>query len=570
MKRILSALLALLMLVSAFSLAGCSKEEEESEVTKTRVATTLTLWLPSEKGTGVDDESVAQVEKAINEVTQAAYGTAIKLKVVDGNEYDAAVTAKLQEIKTRTEEEQKAAADKRQEAIQAAAKGEEYVDTSEEEKKPVQNDYANEFEAMNATVFAQYPQVESTQFDIFVVHGFEMYQSLCDSFMLSELDDNIKDKSKLLKTYIYPTFLEAAKYMDSTYAVPNNHAMGTYKYMLINKEVATNLYYDYTAFDSVRSLFRYDDSGVSFIEDVMANVPGITPVVGKYSVPNTQYWNLNGDSEFSLLASLMHNQMTVNEVAIGNVFANATFNDAMYYSKKIAEIAPYAEPGTTDDFAVGFIEATAEEIAKYTDKYQAVVIENPIPTQEDIFGHMLAVSSYTKDLDRAMEIVTLINTNEELRTILQYGVEGVHWKKDVDDESIIHITSDKYQMNILDTGNVYMTYPGEGRPMSDWSASKKQNLDSFMSLSAGYTYVTESTTPLLDELATVSKTYWNRISAMGAEEFRNSTQTLRDEVNALDCIKKLTYDPTEKEDSTLKEEESIIVGWHDYLEDLRK
>ena len=570
MKRILSALLALLMLVSAFSLAGCSKEEEESEVTKTRVATTLTLWLPSEKGTGVDDESVAQVEKAINEVTQAAYGTAIKLKVVDGNEYDAAVTAKLQEIKTRTEEEQKAAADKRQEAIQAAAKGEEYVDTSEEEKKPVQNDYANEFEAMNATVFAQYPQVESTQFDIFVVHGFEMYQSLCDSFMLSELDDNIKDKSKLLKTYIYPTFLEAAKYMDSTYAVPNNHAMGTYKYMLINKEVATNLYYDYTAFDSVRSLFRYDDSGVSFIEDVMANVPGITPVVGKYSVPNTQYWNLNGDSEFSLLASLMHNQMTVNEVAIGNVFANATFNDAMYYSKKIAEIAPYAEPGTTDDFAVGFIEATAEEIAKYTDKYQAVVIENPIPTQEDIFGHMLAVSSYTKDLDRAMEIVTLINTNEELRTILQYGVEGVHWKKDVDDESIIHITSDKYQMNILDTGNVYMTYPGEGRPMSDWSASKKQNLDSFMSLSAGYTYVTESTTPLLDELATVSKTYWNRISAMGAEEFRNSTQTLRDEVNALECIKKLTYDPTEKEDSTLKEEESIIVGWHEYLEDLRR
>lgn len=573
-KRMLSAVLALIMLFSAFSLAACGEDDDgNNETIGTRVPTTLTLWLPTAEGTKVDDESVAQVEKAINEITQATYSTAIKLKLVDGEDYDAAVEAKLADIKNKAEEEEKAAAKRREEARKAAAKGEKYVDTGAadtDNKKGngAASDYANEFEAMNAAVFANYPAVESTQFDIFVVHGYDRYKAYCDSFQLSDLDENIKDKSQLLYTYIYTTFLDAVKYDGVTYAIPNNHAMGKYKLMLVNKQIAKDLFYDPAGLNSVASLFTYDDSGISFIEDVAANCPGVTPVVGEYKVPNIKYWNKADDSTFSVLGSLMTSNTTYADVEIGNIFTNTNFINGMFYQKRINEITTPAPVGSTDNFAVGFIEGTAEDIAKYSDKYQVSVIEAPTPTTDDIYGSMLAVSAYTKDLERAMEIVTLINTDTNLRTILQYGVEGIHWKKDVDDNSIMHIISDKYKMNIRDTGNVYLTYPGDGISMDYWKYSKTQNLDSFVSLSNGFNYNNEKTAPVLDELAAASSDIWSRVSAMSAAEFRASTDALRTEVDNLECVKKSLYNPDVKEDPNLEMEESIVYLWVEHLKDL--
>ena len=68
-KRLLAALLAFIMIAACFNLAGCGNKEEDEDEEKLagqRVAMTMTLWLQAAEGTEVDDESVAQVEKAIN------------------------------------------------------------------------------------------------------------------------------------------------------------------------------------------------------------------------------------------------------------------------------------------------------------------------------------------------------------------------------------------------------------------------------------------------------------------------------------------------------------------------
>ena len=152
---------------------------------------------------------------------------------------------------------------------------------------------------------------------------------------------------------------------------------------------------------------------------------------------------------------------------------------------------------------------------------------------------MFAVSSYTKSVSRSMEIITQINTDPELRTILQYGVEGVHWRVNAENEEVIDIISEDYKMNLIDTGNVFMTYPAAGIPMSDWDVMKAQNLEvrgnPYVGLKRSE-YITEENKAAFDAVAEISKEFKERIDAMTAEEFKASLEDLIIEVILKDEI----------------------------------
>lgn len=569
-KRLLSALLAIITVISCFAFAGCvnNDEDDENNAASQRVAMTLTLWLQAAEGTEVDNESVSQVEKAINEITQAQFGTAIKLKVFTADDYDKNVLAKIENCRVLTEEANEAAAQKKKEEREAAAKGEEYVpDTEFVSKTDVLtfDDEDNVYEAMNAALFASYPAVANNQFDIFLIHGYDEFLSLAENFQLSDLYDNLSDESKILKSYIFPSLLNGAQYDGSTYAIPNNRAVGEYEIMLVNKEIASSLYYDPSEFTSVQSLFTYDNSGISFIEDVKNTLPDVIPVAGTFSAPNIKYWNSANDDTFSVLSSLVSKDMEYADVSILNTFKNTNYVNATLYSKKIKDITTPVEFDPSLNFAVGFTTATKEEIEKYSEKYQVAVIQNPRPSQDEIFQSMFAVSAYTKDVDRAMEVITLLNTNTELRTILQYGVEGIHWRHDVDDENVIEILSDKYQMDIVETGNVYMTYPAEGVPMSEWQHSKEHNLDSFVPKTNGFVYNNENTSALLEELDAESARILAKVEAMSADEFNQNLEALRNEVDSLLCVQKLIFMPEDDENSTFDFEQSIAYEWFEFI-----
>lgn len=567
-KRLTAAFLAVLMLVSCVLFAGCGKEEEPESNAGQRVAMTMTLWLQAGKDTEVDKESVAQVEKAINEITQAQFSTAIKLKVFTADDYDSNVLMKIENCRALTEDADRIAAEIKKAQREAAARGEEYIPDPNLVSTVEVLDFDDEdnmFEAMNAALFASYPAVANNQFDIFLIHGYEEFEKLASAMQLADLHDNLSDESKILKSYIFPSLLEGAQYDGCTYAIPNNRAVGEYEVMLVNKKIASDLYYDPSEFTSVQSLFEYDDSGISFIEDVKNTLPDVTPVAGTFSAPYIKYWNADDDDSFSILSSLVSKDMDYLDVSVMNTFKNINFVNSTLYSKRINEIAAPVAFDPSLNFAVGFTTATSEEIDKYSEKYQVAVIQNPKPSQEEIFDSMFAVSSYTKDVDRAMEVITLLNTDTELRTILQYGVKGVHWKYDVDDDSVITILSDKYKMDIKETGNSYMTYPAEGVPMSEWKHAKAQNIDSFVPKTTGFIYYNEETGPILDQLKVESERIYKKISAMSSTEFNDSLEALRDEVDNLECVKKLTYMPKDEEEPEYNYEESIAYEWIEFL-----
>ena len=609
-KRLLSLLLVITMVFSAFILASCGEndDEEVKDEVEYRVNTTLTLWLPAAEGTEIDPASVLNVESAINEFTQKSFNTAIKLKVFPADEYDSFVISKICEIKEAKDIQDAKDAEARRKKIEEAnkaASGEttsadsdgttaadsetvneediviesdtnQYILPAEEDGKRA---YDREIDvksldpadapafAENASLFNEYPPVESDQFDIFLIHGYDEFEFFNTHYLLEDMTSSIVEESRAINDFVNKGFIKGALVEGILSFIPNNRPVGESEVMLINKKVCEELYYDPARFDSVDSLFTYDNSGISFIEDVKKSLPDIVPVAGQLNAPNTEYFSLDDDGSFSIISSMVSPDLNdFNSFSMVNTFKNSNYINTVRNEKRIKDISDFADIETCGEFAVGFFTGTYDEIKKYEDDYAVVTIQNPKLTREDVFAKGFAISTYTKSFDRAMEIITAINTNTELRTILQYGREGVHWRYDVEDGSVINVLSDKYQMDITETGNVFCTFPGADRPISDWSYAKENNLKLYLPYTYGFVSDSEKTSPLLEQLKTKSSEIKARVDAMSFNDFTNNLDALKKEVDSLDYFQKLTYVFTNTDDdNSWVYEESLYQMFYEYI-----
>ncbi len=531
--KLLCLLLALVMAMSCFAFAGCSDDDEgtiEGAATDETLLTTITLalWIPTDEDT--TEEAILAVQDAINKITKAKFETAIELHAIPSDEYEAAIDARFTEIEENIAFEKAEAARKKQEAQEMAEQG--ITTVAEETTAPDaavegEDTYVNE---IGMTV-VRYPEVEANQMDIFLVRGYDNYTKYINEMLLSPLDTELSGDSKILKQYIYPDFLTKAKVMGATYAIPNNHPIGEYQFLLVNKRLVDELYWDP---DMLTTLTDCEQ----FILDVK-EYTDVAPFAGEIEPSGIYYWSEDG--EWSIIASQVGADATYNtSVPPQNFFNIPGAVDTMYLQKVLEENDCIVEdPASVEEFGVAIVSGDATVRAQYEDEYYVYVHENPRATEEDLYASMFAVSSYTKSVLRSMEIITLLNTDPELRTILQYGVEDVHWRVNVENEDVIDILSDDYKMNLLETGNVYMTYPAAGVPMSDWDLLKAQNLDVRGNPYIGLKrteYITEENKAAFDAIADVSKQYKDRIDAMTAEEFKASVEDMISEVVLNDTI----------------------------------
>lgn len=534
-KRLLSLFLAIATL-AGFS--SCGKGSAKTDSTSAAdYNMTLTLWLPTSEDT--TEESIALVEAAINEITKKAYNTAIDITAIPEDEYDEAIKNKVLAVEEaenlRLEEEQS----RKKAERDAKKKGETLPPRETETAAP--STFINE----DGQVEQFYPEAGENQLDIFCIRGYDNFAFFADNAYLAPLDESLAASSKLLKSYVFSSLLEYAKIPGdtSTYAIPNNHVVGEYTYLLVNKRLCEALKYDISEF-TVDGLTALDSEiCTQFITDIgmlkdnkstaIKGIENVDPLLDFYYDPNVLFWNGDGDtSKFSVIASYSQDtdEPDKNREGIGSVFNDSSmkrFLSTMTMMKSMQDKGYIAkDPSKSTEFGVGLVSCSNIEIAEYTDEYHAIVIKNPRVDNDDVFQSMFGVSMYSLDVDRSMEIVTAINTDPTIRTILQYGVEGIHWDYNEDltengEQTIKFLDkSSTYKMNLVDTGNVFMTYPGENLPISNWEMGKAQNRDSRINPFLGFSgYMDEKTTEAFEKIDKFSEEMLAKINDMTAEEF---------------------------------------------------
>ncbi len=498
MKKRFFCLFLCLITVLSVVLTSCSSKSDEDiennlQEEASEAAITLAMWVVSEGE--VSESTAAAVEKALNTITESKFKTHLDITYLTEDKYRSELEKAIAEFS------------KTQEAVTEAPEEEESETESGEtgKKDDDETEITDETEVNDIGMSViKYPEVLKNQVDIIYITGEDMYIDFIENDWLAKLDGELSSSSKKIKEYVSGTLLEAVKYGEEIYAIPNNRTIGEYKYMLMNKELMDKYKMDSCiATDKINSF--YNEYVYSFLEVVAKNEPNTIPIDSNYEEcleMLAHYWMIDPETygtlnEFSIFG---YHYTDIEELNRGSVALgyNSLFEDAKfttdylklnkyrldtertYFGDAAAEGKSSAIRFVNGDYSL-YGEFEKKGYCVYEDEeYYLVPVAYPRASATDIYGHMFGVSNYTLSLSRSMQIVTYLNTNSAFRNILQYGVEGTHYKLNQDDQTkkitVERLTND-YMMNIYATGNAFIAYPDPALKMSDdiWESGKIQN-----------------------------------------------------------------------------------------------
>ena len=484
-KRFICLLLAMLMVLVCFTACGKKTDEElQASVQEAASAstTTLSMYLMSEAP--VSPEQAAKIEEAVNKITKAKFKTQLKLTFLTEDQYYTVLEANILE-----QENNKG---KRPSANKNAS------ETTEAET--IWNDSLGTFEL-------KYPTIESYQVDMFYFGGQARFRNYVANGYLSVLDESISSTSKAIKSYITPAYLEQMKNVtNATYAIPTNKPIGEYTYLLANKEALDLTEYSADYFTSLT-----DAECKDFLNMIATNkeysdkfVP-LYSTTGELDITGIQFWGIdesgNLSDNFSVLGGVIDETKKFKEADARsepvNVLAKgSSFTEQFKVLKSYQHAGYYNDDAVKNgkEFALGYMKGGVEIVEQYKDKYDIGVVDTPVLKTADLFEDMFGVSAYTSSVSRSMEILTYLNTNEDFRNLILYGIEGEDYElvdseiKDVNGDvyPMVKFIEEDYKMSASKTGNLLLAYPTVGERANRAEYYKAQNTDAIVSQIMGF------------------------------------------------------------------------------------
>lgn len=538
-KRLMCLALCAIMLMSLLLFAGCSSNKENANddigEEASRNTTTLNMLVMVEDGTTA--ESAEAVEAAFNKITKSQFKTAVNIIFATEDEYYSILEASfknkeeeakladaaLKALKRYRKEQKEYCKENDLKYVQADVdkqfykENPQYAKYEETTADPTAETTAEETYYNEATgiIELKYPESDPNIIDIFYIGGYERLCEYIDKEWVSRIDNELTSSAKKLKDYVNGVFFDSVKVGSATYAIPNNRTIGEYTYMLLNKELLQKYYYNV---DDIKNL----QDCQNFLEDIAEFEKNVIPIDGAPEVYNVLYWSFDDETlvldenKFSVVGATYNVNDTLGiELQFSSLFAQKADYRAQLLCNKLYEERGYYRDNVAVDAecAVKIVKGGAELEKVYGDEYEMVVLEAPRATQNMIFEHMFAVGGYTSSVTRSMEVITYLNTNVELRNLLLYGVEGVHYTVN-DDNQIVRNENNGYVMDINKSGNAFITYTEVGTDADIWKYGMKQNSDSTIELTLGFSLAEEAIdTDIIKKIADLSAETAARLDA---------------------------------------------------------
>ena len=257
---------------------------------------------------------------------------------------------------------------------------------------------------------------------IILINSEEVYEKLRDANKLVDLYHLLQTKDfGTLNISITGALLEAAKEYDGDnahlYCIPNDHIIGEYEFTIINRSIAEG---------------KLNFSAQSELLDMIV-VDGVP-----------------SESADLLIESVEKNLDLLGINSVSEVIRNekGSYADKSYWESLgyICNIASYPKASSSEAYSSAF------------GVLKAFDIKNSDET-------VMTASECEK---RAMQIIYAINTDSNVRNLLQYGVENTHYT--LSDNVVTSIDGSCYKMNLLYTGNAFLAYFDE-----NWTAKNAQD-----------------------------------------------------------------------------------------------
>ena len=254
------------------------------------------------------------------------------------------------------------------------------------------------------------------------------------------------------------------------------------------------------------ALYLVDENGdtVTPENDKRVTIEGETKTDDDGNVRPTYYYAYDTEAEFSVLGTMMKDaaKRTRGQINLGfnALFTNTEYHQLFAALKNYEYQEYYGEVKEGQRAAVSFMKGDSrikldyEENGVYVGEdgreYYVVIAEYPEATEEELYGNMFAVYANSNHLSRAMKVITYLNTNQELRNLLQYGIQDQHYELN-EDGTVKLLSNEKfgiYRMDLEKTGNCFIATPTEELGADAWTYAKMQNNDSLINPLLGFDF----------------------------------------------------------------------------------
>ncbi len=401
MKKLLSTLLCLLLLTLV--LVSCG----DNTTTKPKAdRPNLTLRMAIVVDDKTTDEGIAAMQKAFNDKCEVLLATHVEFECIKASEYKTRMTAIMNEV---ADEKAKQDADKEDAMANAG------TELEEGENK--------------------YPAASKGQFDILLIADEEMYEEYARKGWIVGLDSHLKGSFKTLNTKILATAKELSTVDGVCYGIPANRVYGTYQYVMINKAAAEYYQMELDAIHSLSDACQL----INMMENAQAG-HGLSKWQELYGenfsvfgmkeedfvLRNVQYvsQDFKTPTLFGVTYGYSDIMSTIPDKA-ANLLKNSEY--VKYLTMKFKGGADqqdyFSADGNEENFLIGL--ADGDYALRFSnDDYYFAPIMNPTFEREELFGGMLAVSKFSVDEKRALEIVQELMTDANRANLLNIALFG--------------------------------------------------------------------------------------------------------------------------------------------------
>lgn len=359
-----------------------------------------------------------------------------------------------------------------------------------------------------------------------------------------ELDSYLDNQGKDMKTAIDQRFWDGAKVDGKTYAVPNQKELGVAPMWVFTKEYVDKYKIPYENLHTLEDLEPW-------LKVIKEKEPGVTPLYITKGFSFTTFFDQLVDPAGILL--------TDKGLKIQNMFETEEMKKTLDTLRRFyKEGYINADSATAQDDKTVKRFVTKGDGQPYADtlwsktlgkKVVSSTITDTWITNGSTTGSMIAVSKNSKNPEKAVEFLNLLNTDAKLRNLLNYGIEGTHYEKVSDNQiKLIEPEKKKYDVPYFAMGNLFITDVLDEEPKDKWAAFEKFNDDAKVSPALGFKFNTEKVT---NEIAAINNVL---------EEFKATLYSGSVDVN--DYLGKLNAKLKEQGlDKVLQEMQSQVDEW---------
>lgn len=279
---------------------------------------------------------------------------------------------------------------------------------------------------------------------LFTSAGSMSYATAARKGSFLELGDLLDEYGSGIKDALGQSFLDGAKIDGELYALPTNKEQAHNYGFLLRKDLVDKYNMDVSTIKKLADLEPY-------LEIVKQNEPNTYPIIARpkqslwllYNIePITGSEYVPGAIAYNDDAAKVINQYETPEfMDMAKVLRS--FNEKGYIRK---DAATHFESGEDDLYFARFSQlkpGAAEAISNDKTQWVQVDLTDPVSSTVDSTSSMVAISSTSKNPERAMMFLNLLYTDKTLIDMLYYGIEGKHYER-VDDNTVSPIVDAGY------------------------------------------------------------------------------------------------------------------------------